>query len=191
MTPRLSPCNAWAAPTSFPSRVNGLCPTGYESDVGRHDDLPRGGPGRTAADTGSIRPQAGDALTLTLDATPENAAAARHAIADVATRAGLDSDTVAKAKLVVSEAFSNAALHAYPDDGDGVIEVVAYPDAAGITVVVRDHGEGMRPRPASGRSSERLGLVLIAALAQSTRLRQLPGGGTELRADIFVGSGGS
>jgi anti-sigma regulatory factor (Ser/Thr protein kinase) len=163
--------------------------TGYETDVGRQNDLSHGGLGSAAAETPSSGATAGDALTLTLDATPENAATARHAIADVATRAGLDRETVAKAKLVVSEAFSNAALHAYPESGEGVIEVVAYPDAAGITVVVRDHGAGMRPRPASGRSSERLGLVLIAALAQSTRLRQLPGGGTELRADIFVGSG--
>jgi hypothetical protein len=51
--------------------------------------------------------------------------------------------------------------------------------------VVRDRGEGLRPRPASDRPSERLGLVMIASLATSTRLRRLPGGGTELRADIF------
>lgn len=127
-------------------------------------------------------------VSLTLDAVPENAATARHAIADAAARAGLDGETVAKAKLVVSEAFTNAAAHAYPEDREGLIEVAAYPDSAGITVVVRDRGEGLRPRPASGGRSERLGLVLIAALAQSTRLRHLPGGGTELRADIFAGS---
>ena len=126
-------------------------------------------------------------VSLDLEAIPENAATARHAIADAAARAGLDGETVAKAKLVVSEAFSNAAAHAYPEDDGGRIEVAAYPDAAGITVVVRDRGEGLRPTPASDGASERLGLVLIAALAQSTRLRQLPGGGTELRADIFAG----
>jgi hypothetical protein len=44
---------------------------------------------------------------------------------------------------------------------------------------------GVRPRPASDATTERLGLLLIAALATTTRLRHLPGGGTELRADII------
>jgi anti-sigma regulatory factor (Ser/Thr protein kinase) len=141
----------------------------------------------TSAAADAIRPDAAT-VSLTLEAVPENVSTARHAIADAATRAGLDGETVAKAKLVVSEAFSNAAAHAYPEDRRGRIEVAAYPDSAGITVVVRDRGEGLQPRPASAGRSERLGLVLIAALAQSTRLRHLPGGGTELRADIFAGS---
>jgi anti-sigma regulatory factor (Ser/Thr protein kinase) len=125
-----------------------------------------------------------DPVNLTLDAVPENAAVARRAVTDAAEEVGLDPETVAKARLVVSEAFSNAAAHAYPDGDDGEVEVAAYPDPAGITVVVRDRGEGLRPRPVSGHSSERLGLLIIAALATSTRLRHRPGGGTELRADI-------
>jgi anti-sigma regulatory factor (Ser/Thr protein kinase) len=125
-----------------------------------------------------------DPVNLVLDAVPENAAVARRAIADAAEQVGLDAETVAKARLVVTEAFTNAAAHAYPNGGDGTVEVAAYPDPSGITVVVRDDGEGLRPRPASGRPSERLGLVLIAAMATTTRLRRRPGGGTELRADI-------
>ena len=129
-----------------------------------------------------------DPVSLILDAVPENAAVARRAVADAAEQAGLDAETVAKARVVVSEAFSNAAAHAYPEGRDGEVEVAAYPALSGITVVVRDHGEGLRPRPVSGRSSERLGLLLIAALATTTRLRQRPGGGTEIRADISAAS---
>jgi anti-sigma regulatory factor (Ser/Thr protein kinase) len=151
--------------------------------VARNPDGQMGGTTADAVGPASLADP--DAVSLTLDAVPENAATARHAIADAAMRAGLDRDTVATAKLVVSEAFTNAAAHAYPDDVDGLIEVAAYPHSEGITVVVRDRGEGLRPRPASDHPSERLGLVMIASLATSTRLRRLPGGGTELRADIF------
>jgi anti-sigma regulatory factor (Ser/Thr protein kinase) len=125
-----------------------------------------------------------DSVNLTLEAVPENAAVARRAVTDAAEEVGLDAETVAKARVVVTEAFSNAAAHAYPDGDDGEVEVVAYPDPLGITVVVRDRGDGLQPRPASDRSSERLGLLVIAALATTTRLRHRPGGGTELRADI-------
>jgi stage II sporulation protein AB (anti-sigma F factor) len=127
-----------------------------------------------------------DRVNLTLEAAPENAAVARRAVVDAAEQVGLDEETVSKARLVVSEAFSNAAIHAYPEGSDGEIEIAAYPAPSGITVVVRDRGEGLRPRPASGSPSERLGLLLIAALATTTRLRQRPGGGTELRADILA-----
>jgi anti-sigma regulatory factor (Ser/Thr protein kinase) len=129
-----------------------------------------------------------DSVKLTLDAVPENAAVARRAVADAAHGAGLDAETVAKARVVVSEAFTNAAAHAYPHREDGEVEVAAYPDPSGITVVVRDRGEGLRPRPASGGPSERLGLLVIAAMATTTRLRHRPGGGTELRADISAAS---
>jgi anti-sigma regulatory factor (Ser/Thr protein kinase) len=152
--------------------VNGLRRFGYRSDVSAVPD---------SSATGSPN---GEAVNLTLDAVPENAAVARRAVARAAEQVGLDGETVAKARLVVSEAFSNATAHAYPDERDGEVEVAVYPDPAGITVVVRDHGEGLRPRPASGATTERLGLLLIAALATTTRLRQLPGGGTEVRADI-------
>ena len=152
--------------------MNGLPRFGYLSDVAAPSESPA-----------TLSPD-GDAVNLTLDAVPENAAVARRAVVDAAEQVGLDGETVAKARVVVSEAFSNAAAHAYPDDSDGEVEVVAYPDPSGITVVVRDRGEGLRPRPASDATTERLGLLLIAALATTTRLRHLPGGGTELRADI-------
>lgn len=152
--------------------MNGLRLCGYRNDVAGATDLSDA----IFSDPGRV--------DLILDAAPENAAVARRAVVDAAERVGLDGETVSKARLVVSEAFSNAAAHAYPDDSDGEVEVVAYPDPSGITVVVRDRGEGLRPRPASDAATERLGLLLIAALATTMRLRHLPGGGTELRADI-------
>lgn len=151
--------------------VHGLRPRGYPNDM-------------ASATDSSASVSDADPVNLILDAVPKNAAVARCAITEAAEEAGLDDETVAKARLVVTEAFTNAAAHAYPNGSGGTIEVAAYPDSSGITVVVRDEGEGLRPRPASGGASERLGLVLIAAMANTTRLRQRPGGGTELRADI-------
>jgi anti-sigma regulatory factor (Ser/Thr protein kinase) len=158
--------------------MHGFCPDGYLSDVHLDEDHLAGG------EVGLAEGQTARSLKMMLDADLANAATARRALGAAANRAGLDGETAAKAKVVVSEAFSNAATHAYPEGEDGEIEVTAVLDPSGVTVVVRDHGIGMRPRPASGRSSERLGLLLIAALAESTRLRHLPDGGMELRAEI-------
>jgi serine/threonine-protein kinase RsbW len=158
--------------------VHGLCQDGYPIDMRADNDRLEGG-----ADGGG-NGQTARSLKMMLDADLANAATARRELGAAADRAGLDLETAAKAKVVVSEAFSNAATHAYPEGGDGQIEVTAILDPSGVTVVVRDHGVGLRPRPASGRTSERLGLLLIAALAESTRLRHLPDGGMELRAEI-------
>jgi serine/threonine-protein kinase RsbW len=52
----------------------------------------------------------------------------------------------------------------------------------GLTIVVRDHGAGIKPRPArSGAAALGLGLPLIAALSDSFELRGSAGVGTEVR----------
>ena len=51
--------------------------------------------------------------------------------------------------------------------GAGAAEVEAIPDGRGLTVVVRDFGPGIRPRPDVERPSLRIGLTLIAAPSSS------------------------
>ena len=56
---------------------------------------------------------------------------------------------------------------------------------AGLTIVVRDHGAGIQPRPArSEPPALGLGLPLIAALSDAFELRGSTGMGTEVRMTV-------
>jgi anti-sigma regulatory factor (Ser/Thr protein kinase) len=107
---------------------------------------------------------------MSLPARAENVAVVRHALAGLAERLGMDEGSLADLKTVVTEACMNVVVHAYAGVEPGPLEVEALSDGDGdgLTVVIRDHGSGIRPRPdLEGRQSLRIGLTLIAALSSS------------------------
>lgn len=123
-------------------------------------------------------------VALTLDASPENAAVARRAVAHAAARHGFGDRLAGDAKVVVTEGFTNATQHAYPQPFHGSVEVRALADEGGMTIVIRDSGEGFRPGiPEHGRTSG-FGLGLIAALSERVELLRLDRGGIEVRARL-------
>ncbi|HVW17406.1 MAG TPA: ATP-binding protein [Solirubrobacteraceae bacterium] len=108
-------------------------------------------------------------LSLTLQARPENVAVVRHAIAGLGDVLDIDDQTLSDIKLAVSEACTNAVVHAYPDGvGDDPLEVLAYVRGRRLLLVVRDEGRGIVPRTDSPGLG--LGLPLIATLAESVEL---------------------
>ena len=117
---------------------------------------------------------------LTLPSRAENVAVVRHTLAGVAEALGMDEVGVADLKTIVTEACANVVAHAYPD-GEGPLDVTAGPRGESLMIVVRDYGEGIRPRPALDEPSLRLGVPLIAALASSFEIRGGHGLGTEVR----------
>lgn len=121
---------------------------------------------------------------MALPARAENVAVVRHALAGLAERLGMDEPSVADLKTVVTEACMNVVVHAYPDEEDGLLEVDASTDLDGLTVVVRDHGSGIRPRPDVERPSLRIGLTLIAALSDSFEISGGVDRGTEIRMHL-------
>jgi len=123
-------------------------------------------------------------LQMSLPARAENVAVVRHALAGLAEQLGMDEPSLADLKTVVTEACMNVVVHAYPGDDDGLLEVDAAADHEGITVVVRDHGEGIRPRPETERPSLRIGLTLIAALSSSFEISGGVDRGTEIRMHL-------
>lgn len=126
-------------------------------------------------------------LHITLPAAAENAGLVRHTIAGLAEAAGMDEPGIADLKTVVTEACMNVVVHAY--DGEaGPMEVEAEPDAEGLTVVVRDHGAGIRPGADLERPSLRLGLSLIAAMSQSFAVSGGLGRGTEITMRLPLSS---
>ena len=86
-----------------------------------------------------------DRLEMRLDLTAESVRQARHEVAEFARRHELaDPDDVA---LAVSEAATNAVLHAHRGDPTKGMRVVACARETGLVVVVRDYGVGMSPNP--------------------------------------------
>jgi anti-sigma regulatory factor (Ser/Thr protein kinase) len=81
----------------------------------------------------------------------------------------------------VSEAVTNAVIHAYSDaPAPGDVEVVAQRHLDdGLEVVVCDDGHGMKPRPDSPGVG--VGLPLVATLAEQFEIEAREGGGTRLR----------
>jgi anti-sigma regulatory factor (Ser/Thr protein kinase) len=123
-------------------------------------------------------------LQMSLPARAENVAVVRHALAGLADRIGMDETGVADLKTVVTEACMNVVVHAYPADEPGLLEVEAVPELEGLTVVVRDFGMGIRPRPEADRPSLRIGLTLIAALSRSFEIKGGVDRGTEIRMHL-------
>jgi anti-sigma regulatory factor (Ser/Thr protein kinase) len=79
-------------------------------------------------------------------------------------------------ELVVSEAVTNAVLHAYREREPGCLELEASVDQGLLTLVVADHGIGMSPNPDSPGLG--WGLALIERLAEHLDVQSA--GGTRL-----------
>lgn len=120
-------------------------------------------------------------LQMSLPARAENVAVVRHALAGLAERLGMDEAGIADLKTVVTEACMNVVVHAYPDGEAGLLAVDVTPELDGLTVVVRDFGRGIQPRPEADRPSLRIGLTLIAALSASFEIKGGVDRGTEIR----------
>jgi serine/threonine-protein kinase RsbW len=89
-----------------------------------------------------------------------------------------DPDAVA---LAVTEAVTNAVLHAYVDAPEpGEIEVVVQASERDtVEILVCDDGRGMRPRTDSPGLG--LGLPLVATLTERFEVQARDGGGTRVR----------
>jgi serine/threonine-protein kinase RsbW len=107
-------------------------------------------------------------MELTLAARAENIAIVRHALGGLGEAFGVPEPKLSDIRLAVTEACANVVVHAYPDDQEGPMEIVASVDDDALTVLVRDWGLGIRPRPDSPGLG--LGLSLIAALAETVQL---------------------
>jgi serine/threonine-protein kinase RsbW/stage II sporulation protein AB (anti-sigma F factor) len=117
-------------------------------------------------------------LELRLQASPAAVPGVRRAVVDFAElhRVGVGPDIA----LAVSEAVTNAVLHAYRNGKSGAVRVVACAEPERLVVVVRDYGCGMSPHPSSPGLG--LGLSVIGRLTTEMNVeRPEAGGGTRLR----------
>jgi len=104
-----------------------------------------------------------------LPARAENIGPLRRAVVDYAGSNGASERQREDIALAVSEALSNAVLHAYVGHGSpGDVGVDAWIDEHALRVVVYDEGSGMLPRPDSPGLG--LGLSLIAQMTERLEL---------------------
>jgi anti-sigma regulatory factor (Ser/Thr protein kinase) len=98
----------------------------------------------------------------------------RHRAADFAAAAAAPQEVVERVAFAVSEAVTNAVLHAY-DTEEGEVRVECRADAERIIVEVSDDGVGIAPRRDSPGIGH--GLTIIGALAQTLDIATGPAGG--------------
>ena len=117
-------------------------------------------------------------LELRMQATPAAVPGVRRAVVAFAEQHGVG--IAPDVALAVSEAITNAVLHAYRHETAGPVRVVACAEPDRLVVVVRDYGCGMSPNPDSPGLG--LGLAVIGRLATELNIeRPEEGGGTRLR----------
>jgi anti-sigma regulatory factor (Ser/Thr protein kinase) len=123
-------------------------------------------------------------LEITLPARAENVGVVRHVLGGVGDTLAIDPEILDDIRLAVSEACTNAVVHAYADQPAGHIDVLVATGGDELEVVVRDHGRGMAPRADSPGLG--VGLPLIASLTRALELSSTDGGGTEVRMQFAL-----
>ena len=120
-------------------------------------------------------------VVLNMPARAEGVGVVRQALAGMADALAVDAAVLSDMKMAVTEACTNVVVHAY-DEEAGVLEVQMLAGEDDLTIVVRDHGAGIQPKPSrDGPPALGLGLPLIAALSDAFELRGTAGQGTEVR----------
>jgi anti-sigma regulatory factor (Ser/Thr protein kinase) len=93
------------------------------------------------------RPGARPAFSHCLRATPDSVGRLRRGVTDFARAHGAAQDALASVRLAVSEAITNAVLHAYRDAPEpGPVLVTATVEERALLVTVSDEGCGMNAR---------------------------------------------
>ena len=116
-------------------------------------------------------------LELRLPASPAAVPHVRRALMRFAAAHGVPA--VSDIGLAVTEAATNAVLHAYRGGASGDMRIVACAEPDRLVVVVRDYGCGMSPRPDSPGLG--MGLSIIGRLADLVNVERPADGGTRVR----------
>jgi anti-sigma regulatory factor (Ser/Thr protein kinase) len=128
----------------------------------------------------------GEVLNESYPAIPETVPVARRAVGAVAAAAGVSDERLEEIRLAVSEAISNAVVHAYADGEDGQFHVTAAVASGELWVLIGDDGRGMH----AGNDSRGLGigLSLISGLSDDFSIVTRGSGGTEvqMRFDLIT-----
>ena len=127
-------------------------------------------------------------MSLEFDSKSENEAFARVVAAAFATQCNPNLEEIDDIKTVVSEAVTNAVVHAYQDSGKGkvYISVSLFSDRS-VRMTVRDKGCGMaelekcmQPLYTTDQSGERggMGFAIMRCFSDDMKVKTAVGKGT-------------
>jgi serine/threonine-protein kinase RsbW/stage II sporulation protein AB (anti-sigma F factor) len=119
-------------------------------------------------------------------AEPASIPTIRQAVVALALDSGASAERCADVAIAVSEAATNAVVHAYVESAElGSVRVTATVIDGELEVTIADHGRGMLPR--SDSPGLGLGMPLISSLATSFEIADSDGdGGTMLRMSFAL-----
>ena len=125
-------------------------------------------------------------MKLEFLSVPENEGFARVAVSAFAVQLNPTLDVLADIKTAVSEAVTNAVVHAYPDREGSVTVTVTVYDTNVVKIRVRDKGVGIedvqKAREAlfttAGDDRSGLGFTVMESFSDKLQVRSKPGKGT-------------
>lgn len=126
-------------------------------------------------------------VELLLPAEPESVALARQMVRGLVDALGWGEESRTDISIAVTEACTNAVLHAYPADSAGEYEVHAWVEPELLVVAVRDRGRGIVPSVTSPAAGLGLGLPLMLAIGDEVNFSN-EDGVTEVRMTFSPGS---
>ena len=133
-------------------------------------------------------------LRMTFPSRSANEAFARAAVAACVAQLDPALDELADMRTAVSEAVTNAIVHAYPDELGPVTLTVQLYENGRITLRVRDRGRGiedvekaMEPLfTTGGEERSGLGFSVMQSFTDRVRVRSTLGKGTTVTMDKYI-----
>ena len=133
-----------------------------------------------------MKVKASNEVTLTFPSRSSNEGFARAAVAGFAAQMDPTLNELEDIKTAVSEAVTNAIVHAYPDSiGEVIVKVRICPDQM-LEVTVKDHGRGIpdvekarQPMyTTGGEERSGMGFTIMESFMDRLAIRSTPGRGT-------------
>jgi len=121
----------------------------------------------------------GEAMNETYPAVAEAVPLARRALTAVAAGAGAGGERLEEIRLAVSEALTNAVVHAYRNREAGHFHVTAAVASGELWVLISDDGRGLHAWNDSRGLG--IGLSLISGLSDDFAIVTRASGGTEVQ----------
>lgn len=129
-------------------------------------------------------------MNLEFAAISQNEAFARIAVASFVSQLAITMDEMEEIKTVVSEAVTNAIIHGYEGNSEGIVRICVAMTEDMIDLIIEDHGKGiedveqaMQPlfttKPELERSG--MGFTIMENFMDSIEVVTSPGKGTKIR----------
>lgn len=129
-------------------------------------------------------------MSVSFAALSQNEAFARVAVASFISQLDITMDELEEIKTVISEAVTNAIIHGYDENPEGVVQISVRFDEESIDLIVEDNGKGiedveqaMQPLYTTKPELERsgMGFTIMENFMDSLEVATVVGKGTTVR----------